>query len=195
MYNIKIMQESSHLKSQSTKALANKIEYVMNTHKQGTVSDVARLLKSPNEDLNKLIESLPKRAIELRDISQADPNTERMFNVVTKKSFDYLRSIVEHELAVSGDSDDETWYKLELQDKDRARTITHNATISAIDAWMRSLVSAGVDVKFLKNSIRHGDRYSYGDFAVGLALDIFTSEHPEIYFKEKANKRTRLSKV
>ena len=69
-----------------------------------------------------------------------------------------------------------------------ARTLSHNATMSAIDSWMRSLVKAGVDIKFLTNKIRKGDRYSYGDFAVGLALDIFTSKNPLDYNSKKVNK-------
>lgn len=178
------MYEQSHLKSQSPEVLVKKIEHVMSTHKQGTIGDVEKLFKSPNGELDKLIHLLPKRAVELKKISEADPATQRMFNMVTKKSFDYLRSIMDHELAITGDRSDQTWYTLELKEKDSARTITHNATISAIDAWIRSLVKAKVDTKFLKNTIRPGDRYSYGDFAVGLALDIFTSKNPEIYFKK-----------
>lgn len=182
------MFRESFLKSESQEVLASKIERLMNAHLKGTISDVAKVLRVPNAELDKLIKNLPKRATELKEISMISDNAKKMFNSVSKYSYNYLESIIEHELAASADKSDETWFKLELKDKDTARTLSHNATISAIDAWMRSLVKSGVDIKFLTEKIRKGDRYSYGDFAVGLALDIFTSKNPLDYTVKTAKK-------
>ena len=112
------MQESSYLKSQSKEVLARKIEYIIDNRKQGTIGDVEKLFRSPNGELEKLINNLPKRAHELMCISQATDMTKRTFNYVTKKSFDYLKSIIDLEIAASGDKSDLTWYKMEIEDKD-----------------------------------------------------------------------------
>ncbi|MFO0743875.1 MAG: hypothetical protein U0469_02380 [Candidatus Paceibacterota bacterium] len=182
------MFRESFLKSESPEVLVRKFDHLMSTHQKGTISDVSKILRTPNTELEKLIKNLPKRASELKDISKVSEVTQKTFNSVVKHSFNYLRSIIDHELAASADRSDLTWYKLELKDKDTARTLSHNATMSAIDIWMRSLVKAGVDIRFLTEKIRKGDRYSYGDFAVGLALDIFTSKNPLDYTVKTAKK-------
>ena len=73
---------------------------------------------------------------------------------------------------------------LEVKEKDTLRSMSHNAVISAIDSWIRSLDNAKVNTKFLTDKIKKGNRHSYGNFAVGFALDIYTSENPGMYFKK-----------
>lgn len=164
--------------------LSHQINHKMIVHEPGTVKEVSALLKSPNLELETLIDNLPKRALELKKLSEGNPDSKRMFNMLTRKSFDYLRSILDLEIAAEGDRSDLTAYMLEVKEKDTLRSMSHNAVISAIDSWIRALDKAGVNTKSLTDKIIKGDRLSYGNFAVGFALDIYTSDRPEIYFKK-----------
>jgi len=135
----------------------------------GPMSDISNISHESEDDLKMLIDMLPKRAKELEEISLESEGSERMFFNMVKQSFRYMQTIIdlEEEKSKGYGSD-------EHAEKDKARTICHNATIDSINAWSRSLARAGVDNSFLAPVF--GNRVTYGTFAIGLVLDIYTDQ-------------------
>ncbi len=152
----------------------NNAEHVRKPHfegeiSHGTLEEMADLMKSTKTDLENVIAHLPKRADELYALSKDDETTEMLFLGVVKQSFRYLETIIELQRETQKEIGTEEWAM-----RDELRGRTHDATIASMNAWSRALAKAGVNNSFLRSVV--GDRATYGAFAVGLALDVYTNE-------------------
>ncbi len=150
----------------------------LNRRTRGTIEDISKMLGTKNEYLKEIIEKLPKSVAELEEISeQADFSSYKLWKIVCDKSLDYMISIAEfYKVSLDDDYNDSRFKQMEMQEKDEARRFAHDALISSINPWMRALVKNGVDISFLTQTINKDDRISYGDFGLGIALEIFISE-------------------
>ena len=143
----------------------------------GSLVDMVLLINDDESSLDFIIKNLPKRAKELEEISKQNPNSERMFFALVRQSFRYLQIIIDlqNEKDISGIGSEEEKYKNDLRGR------CHNATISSINSWSKSLHHAGIDNSFLSVVLSTPpNRAVYGMFAIGLALDIYTDESFDI---------------
>lgn len=159
---------------------ANNLEHKRDSHffssHHGELHDVAEAIKDDDSSLKMLIDMLPKRARELEEISQQSDDSDRMFFNMVKQSFRYLETIIDLQNARSEDLG-----SVEAQEKDRARSRCHDAVISDINAWSRSLAKNNIDNSFMVGILgTPPNRAIYGTFAIGLVTDIYTDEDFDI---------------
>jgi hypothetical protein len=135
----------------------------------GSMNDVVSLMHESEDSLKQVLEMLPKPVEELYSLSKKNELTEETFFSLVRQSFRYLETIIDLE-----EEKRKGYGTEEYKNKDTARGRTHNATISSIDIWLRSLVKVGEDISFL-DSIR-ANRMTYGLFAVGIALGTYVNK-------------------
>ena len=172
-----MLQHSQHIDTLPNGAIGTHTDSASHFGHHGSLLNMATTMNDSKSSLEFVIKNLPKRAKELEEISKQNPNSERMFFALVKQSFRYLQTIIDlqNEKEISGIGSEEERHKNELQ------TRCHNATISSVNSWSKSLYNAGIDNSFLSSVLSNPpNRAVYGMFAVGLALDIYTDESFDI---------------
>lgn len=143
----------------------------------GNIQDAAIVLKDDSDILQMMIEMLPITANKMEEISGANEMTKRTFFSLVRQSFSYVDTIRELAEEIKENGRGTT----EEKEKNEARTRCHNATISTVDIWVRSLAKSGVNVGFMSEIVKEPkNRVVYGNFAVGLALSIYTDRNFDI---------------
>ena len=140
----------------------------------GPLSDMAGLMHDEESSLDFVIKNLPRRAAELEKLSSQNPDSEFLFMKMVRQSFEYVETIIDLQEA----REESGIGSQESQNKDKRRGDCHKATIDVINAWSRSLARAETDNSFLRSVFQN--RVTYGLFAVGLALDIYTDQNFQI---------------
>ncbi len=146
----------------------------------GSIDELSKMLDESSVSLKRLIENMPNTVKELDILSsKAGFDTYKLWKNVCEKSFNYMKSVADFydsKLNTYNSSDEAEYYRKERQNKDNTRKNSHEALISSINPWLRSLSQNGVDTNFLKDVIIPGNRLSYGDFGLSIAAQLYISE-------------------
>ena len=142
----------------------------------GSVADFSNIVHEDADTLEMLRSQLPKKALELEQLSAKSEIANKMFFSMIRQCFRYVETIIELQ------EEKENGYGTEEhRQKDEERGKCHTATIDSVNAWSRALAKSGLDNSFMSSILSNPPvRPVYGMFAVGLALDAFTDPNFEI---------------